>query len=163
MVGFFFYEFRLEDVTYLVHRSVQRQLRCRRRHRTNLRRRRSDSARRSVSRSLRASRCTTLLRLEDIPRRTLKSSAFAGQNLVMGSVELWRARQYVFVRTLLKVGRYLRSICVEWNEPRRIVGLIPRPQETCLLLLQRRRVDGLGLCRAWRRCPWDGRGKGTIT
>ena len=42
------------------------------------------------------------------------------------------------MRTLLKVGRHLRRIRVEGNEPCRIVGLIPGPQETCLTLLERR-------------------------
>jgi hypothetical protein len=70
----------------------------------------------------------------------------------------------VCMRTLLKVGRHLRRICVERDEPRRVVGLIPRPQETCLTLLERWLlfwVYGLGL--AVIDGPRDSRGGSTST
>ena len=62
----------------------------------------------------------------------------------------------VGMRTLLEVEGYLRCIFVEGNEPRRVVCLIPGPQETCPMFLERQLFVwadhvwlGLGFCWAW--------------
>src|SRR6266702_601603 len=43
-------------------------------------------------------------------------------------------RLRVCIRTLLEVGRHLRCICVEGNEPCRVVGLVPGAKRPVLRL-----------------------------